>query len=104
MHAAAPGKLVAVRADRDAQPVRLRAARRAVSGESAVYAPHVYTYVFDADPARLENLQPADLEPSMKAARAEATAWQTPLLISEFGIGPTSPNADLWMGVAAAAP
>lgn len=67
----------------------------------AVYAPHVYTFVFDADPARLMALTPADLEPSVEGARAEATAWHTPLMIGEYGIGPTQPNANLWMGVQA---
>jgi hypothetical protein len=37
----------------------------------------------------------------MKLAREEAEAWHTPLVIGEFGIGPTAPNADLWMGVQA---
>lgn len=37
----------------------------------------------------------------MESARAEATAWATPLLIGEYGIGPMQPNADLWMGVQA---
>jgi hypothetical protein len=67
----------------------------------AVYAPHIYTFVFDADPARLTALVPSDLEPSVEGARAEATAWHTPLMIGEYGIGPTAPNADLWMGVQA---
>jgi endoglycosylceramidase len=68
---------------------------------NAVYAPHIYTYVFLSDPTRLANLTPGDLEPSLEAARAEADAWKTPLVITEYGIGPGSPNADLWMGVEA---
>ncbi|MEO8551016.1 MAG: cellulase family glycosylhydrolase [Kofleriaceae bacterium] len=67
----------------------------------AVYAPHIYTFVFDADPARLAALVPSDLESSVEGARTEATAWRTPLMIGEYGIGPTQPNADLWMGVQA---
>jgi endoglycosylceramidase len=67
----------------------------------AVYAPHIYTFVFYLDQSRLEQLQPGDLEPSVEAARAEAAAWQTPILIGEYGIGPTQPNADEWMGVQA---
>jgi endoglycosylceramidase len=63
----------------------------------AVYAPHVYTYVFAPDQTSLMNLDPANLEPSVSGARDEATAWHTPLVIGEFGIGPTAPNADLWM-------
>jgi hypothetical protein len=68
---------------------------------NAVYAPHVYTFVFYSDPTQLQNLTPDALEPSVEAARAEAAAWKTPLLIGEYGIGPTAPNADLWMGVEA---
>lgn len=67
----------------------------------AVYAPHVYTYVFDATDTRLEMISASDLEASVSAARDEATAWGTPLLIGEFGIGPTQINADLWMGISA---
>jgi endoglycosylceramidase len=69
--------------------------------ESSVYAPHIYTFVFYSDTTRLEQLQPSDLEASVAAAREEADAWRTPLFIGEFGIGPTAPNADLWMGVQA---
>src|SRR3569623_1184515 len=65
----------------------------------AVYAPHIYTYVFASDPTQLENLTPEALEPSVQAARAEATAWHTPLMIGEYGVGPDQANADLWMGV-----
>lgn len=102
VRAAAPDKLVlfeptATRNLSDFVPL----ARAPFPASAAVYAPHVYTYVFDATPARLENLTPGDLEPSVKAARAEAAAWKTPLVITEFGIGPTSPNADLWMGLEA---
>jgi endoglycosylceramidase len=68
---------------------------------NAVYAPHVYTHVFSIDQTQLENLDPADLDASVSAARDEATAWHTPLVIGEYGIGPTQPNADLWMGLEA---
>ena len=68
---------------------------------NAVYAPHIYTFVFYSDSTQLQTLTPDALEPSVQAARAEATAWGTPLVIGEYGIGPTQPNADLWMGVQA---
>jgi endoglycosylceramidase len=68
---------------------------------NAVYAPHIYTFVFYSDPTALQNLQPADLEASVAGARKEADAWGTPMLIGEYGIGPGAPNADLWMGVQA---
>jgi hypothetical protein len=49
----------------------------------------------------LEVLARGDLEPSVAAARDEADAWRTPLVITEYGVGPTTPNADLWMGLEA---
>ncbi len=100
VRAAAPGKLVffepsAIRNFTDGVPT----ASAPFPSEGAVYAPHVYTFVFRPDPTALEQLQPEDLEPSVMAARAEATAWGTPLWIGEYGVGPETPNADLWMGV-----
>jgi hypothetical protein len=68
---------------------------------AAVYAPHIYTFVFYPDQTQLEQLQPGDLEASVQAARAEAAAWRTPLVFGEYGIGPNQANADLWMGVQA---
>src|ERR1043165_8672771 len=56
----------------------------------AVYSPHVYTFVFLPDPTRFEHATAADLEPSVRAARMEAQAWATPLLIGEFGLGPSA--------------
>jgi endoglycosylceramidase len=102
VRAAAPGKLVvfeptATRNLFDAVPP----ATAPFPTNGAVYAPHIYTFVFYSDTTSLENLAPSDLEPSVESARLEATAWHTPLLIGEFGIGPTTPNADLWMGVQA---
>jgi hypothetical protein len=65
--------------------------------DGAVYAPHVYTYVFQSDPSLIANLTPDELEPSVMAARSEATAWHAPLFIGEFGIGPGDAKHDLWM-------
>lgn len=76
-------------------------AKAPFAAPNAVYAPHVYTYVFASAPSPLDTLDPADLAGSVRSARDEATAWQTPLLIGEYGIGPTQPNADLWMGTEA---
>ena len=65
--------------------------------EGAVYAPHIYTFVFNLDPTRFQQATADEYEPSVRAAREEATAWGTPLLIGEFGVGPdnAAPNA-LW--------
>jgi endoglycosylceramidase len=102
VHAVAPEKLVMF--EPSAARNLLDSAPKAAAPfpvANAVYAPHVYTFVFFSDPSSLENLQPADLEPSVASARDEATAWHTPLVIGEYGVGPTTPNADLWMGVEA---
>jgi endoglycosylceramidase len=101
VHAAAPKKLVMF--EPSATRNLLDSAPHATAPfpvENAVYAPHVYTFVF-SDPMSLANLQPSDLEPSVANARDEATAWHTPLVIGEYGIGPGDTNADLWMGVEA---
>jgi len=64
-----------------------------------VYAPHIYTFVFQPNRTPFQTATPAELEPSVMAARAEATAWHTPLFIGEFGCGPdgSDPQTDLWM-------
>jgi endoglycosylceramidase len=98
-HKAAPAKLVffepsALRNLLDHAP--LSAAPFPVT--AAVYSPHIYTFVFLPDPARFESATPADLEPSVRDARMEARAWGTPLLIGEFGLGPSAdPQNELWM-------
>lgn len=56
--------------------------------EGAVYAPHIYTFVFYPDQTKFLQATPDELEPSVRAAREEATAWGTPLLIGEFGVAP----------------
>jgi endoglycosylceramidase len=61
----------------------------------AIYAPHVYTDVFDGHD--FSSGDPAELAPSMEAAAREATAWGTPLLVGEFGIDPNAPNANAWI-------
>jgi endoglycosylceramidase len=98
VRAAAPDKLVmfepsALRNLLDFTPIP----KARFSVANSVYAPHIYTYVFAPDPTALENLDPVNLEASVSGARDEAKAWHTPLLIGEYGIGPTAPNADLWM-------
>lgn len=64
----------------------------------AVYSPHIYTFVFQPDQTRFQNATAADLEPSVAAAREEATAFKTPLFIGEFGVSPDdTPQNNLWM-------
>jgi endoglycosylceramidase len=100
LRAAAPQKLVffepsAVRNFTDGVPT----ASEPFPTTGAVYAPHIYTFIFRADQTAMENLQPSDLEGSVMLARAEADAWQTPLWIGEYGAGPTQANSDLWIDV-----
>ena len=56
--------------------------------DGAVYAPHIYTYVFYPDQQPFERATFEELEASVRGAREEATAWRTPLLIGEFGVAP----------------
>jgi len=62
----------------------------------AVYAPHIYTGVFDATDISRGDLASA-LAPSMERAAREAAAWGAPLLIGEYGIDPRAPRADAWI-------
>lgn len=64
----------------------------------AVYAPHVYTAVFNNDPRLTDGTYVQPLADSIQNARDEATGWGTPLLIDEFGVGPQQPNALAWIG------
>jgi hypothetical protein len=62
---------------------------------NALYAPHIYTDVFDG--GDYASGDPAQLAPSMERAAAEAAAWGTPLLVGEYGIDPNAPNANAWI-------
>ncbi|HEY5921166.1 MAG TPA: cellulase family glycosylhydrolase [Kofleriaceae bacterium] len=99
VRAAAPDKLVffeppALRNFTDFIPKPMRPF--ATSG--AVYSPHIYTFVFYPDQTRFQTATPDQLEPSVQAARDEATAWKTPLFIGEFGVGPNDDAQHaLWM-------
>ena len=61
----------------------------------ALYAPHVYTDVFDRHD--YSSGDPAELAPSMERAAAEARGWGAPLLVGEYGIDPNAPNANAWI-------
>jgi endoglycosylceramidase len=60
-----------------------------------LYAPHIYTAVFDG--GDYSSGDPAILAPSMEHAAAEAAAWGSPLFIGEYGIDPNAPNANAWI-------
>ncbi|MCB9661171.1 MAG: cellulase family glycosylhydrolase [Polyangiales bacterium] len=53
-----------------------------------VYAPHIYTLSFSGTEADLLAFTRASLRPANRSAYEEAVAWQTPLLVGEFGINP----------------
>lgn len=63
----------------------------------AVYAPHVYTLAFRDPNDELATLDKERLRASLENARAEAIAWDTPLFIGEFGIGPEQTNYELYL-------
>ncbi|HXU68965.1 MAG TPA: cellulase family glycosylhydrolase [Polyangia bacterium] len=63
-----------------------------------VYAPHIYTAVFNNDVRLTNDTYEAPLAASVQNARDEADAWGTPLLIGELGVGPQQPNALAWIG------
>ncbi|MGH7894301.1 MAG: cellulase family glycosylhydrolase, partial [Candidatus Binatia bacterium] len=60
----------------------------------AMYAPHVYTYVFDFQTFTGDTTA---LAASMHDAAAEAAAWGAPLLVGEYGIDPGHPLANAWI-------
>jgi hypothetical protein len=66
--------------------------------DGTVYAPHVYTAVFAQVPRPLIKDY---LAPSEESARVEADGYRAPLVITEFGFGPTDPefpNYARWQG------
>lgn len=61
-------------------------------GALSVYAPHVYTYAFTADPGS-KTMTKDDLARSNLHARAEADGYAAPLVITEWGFDPKLGNA-----------
>ncbi len=61
----------------------------------ALYAPHIYTGVFDA--TDFSTGDTTLLAPSMENAAAEAAAWDAPLFVGEYGIDPGHPYANEWI-------
>ena len=62
------------------------------AGAGTVYAPHVYTFVFTGNDATRASITKDSLARSNQSAREEADSWAAPLVITEFGYGPSSPN------------
>jgi endoglycosylceramidase len=63
-------------------------------GAGTVYAPHVYTLAFTNENAT--GLTEQTFANSNVNARAEADSWATPLVITEYGWDPASPNFTNW--------
>jgi hypothetical protein len=62
-----------------------------------IYAPHVYTAVFNNDSRLTNDTYEMPLATSVRNARDEADAWAAPLLIGELGVGPQQPHALEWI-------
>jgi endoglycosylceramidase len=96
VRAAAPRKLVVFepsatrnfldRADIPAGPL----------GPGTAYAPHVYTAAFGADDVRAAVTRDA-LERSYVNAREEANAWQSALMVTEYGFPPADPKLGAYL-------
>ncbi len=67
--------------------------------DGGVYAVHLYTFAFTDSRAELETLERADLEPNVLAAVNEASRWDVPLLVGEWGIGPDAPNMERYVRI-----
>jgi endoglycosylceramidase len=62
------------------------------------YAPHVYTDIFsNPQDNQWASQDPSALAPSMAAANREATAWGTPLFVTEFGCDQSKPQGPGWI-------
>ncbi len=63
-------------------------------GAGTAYAPHVYTLAF-SDPDEV-GVTEQTYAPSNLNARREADSWAAPLVITEYGYPPSSPNFAAW--------
>jgi endoglycosylceramidase len=92
VHAAAPDKLYLFEPPATRNLIDTASIGVGSVGPLSVYAPHVYTYAF-ADGAGTIALTKDDLARSNLRARDEASGWQAPLVITEWGFDPKLPNA-----------
>jgi endoglycosylceramidase len=95
MRAAAPAKLFfwepdAIRNVFDTAPVGSGTAL----GPGTVYSPHVYTDAFTG----IDTFTESSLSKSNTNALAEAQSWGAPLVITEWGFGPTDPRFADYVG------
>lgn len=66
-------------------------------GPGTVYSPHVYTAAFGTPEIRAAVTEDA-VRRSYEAARAEADAWEAPLVVTELGFPPSDPRFGEYMG------
>jgi endoglycosylceramidase len=65
-------------------------------GPGTAYAPHIYTAAFGADDVRAAVTRDA-VERSYVNAREEALAWQSALMITEYGFPPSDPKLGAYL-------
>jgi endoglycosylceramidase len=94
VRAAAPTKLVLFEPDSIRNELGTAPLGTGSLGTGTVYAPHVYTLAFTNpdEPGVTE----ATYAPSNVNALAEAQSWDAPLVITEYGYPPGSPNFANW--------
>lgn len=66
-------------------------------GPGTAYSPHIYTTAFGSAEARAAVTEDS-LRRSYENARAEADAWQAPLVVTELGFPPSDPRFSEYMG------
>ncbi len=64
----------------------------------AVYAVHIYTAIFNNTNTLEDGTYPTLLTNSISGARDEADGWGTPLMVTEYGLGSTTPQGPAWIG------
>ena len=97
VRAAAPRKLVLFEPPAIRNLVDSAEIPDAPLGAGTVYAPHIYTAAFGSEEVRSAVTEGA-LRRSYEAARAEADAWQAPLVVTEIGFAPQHPRFAEYMG------
>jgi endoglycosylceramidase len=64
-------------------------------GAGTVYAPHVYTFVFNSsDAAEQAAMTKEDLRPSEMGAATEGVSWDAPAVVTEWGYDPSGVKAE----------
>jgi len=94
VRAAAPTKLILFEPNSIRDDINTAPLGSGSLGPGVVYAPHVYTLAF-SDPDE-PGVTEATYAPSNLNALSEAQSWEAPLVITEYGYPPGSPNFANW--------